>query len=160
MPDDIQISWNEKLMTGDVEVDSGDLISEDGLETAVLISLFTDRRARDDDTLPDLDSDDKRGWWGDLANPDVEGDQIGSRLWLLQRAKTTQEVLVRAEGYVKEALQWMIDDGIAVKIDVDAERQIRDGGDMLAFKVMIYKKSGVAESVKFEYQWEGTGNAI
>ena len=43
-----------------------DLQGDDGLMTAVIISLFTDARAHDDDPLPDERvgvSSDRRGWW-------------------------------------------------------------------------------------------------
>ena len=112
MADDIKIRWDIGLMAGDLSVVDEDLESESGLETAVIISLFTDRRARDDDELPDPNNSDKRGWWGDLV-AEVADDQIGSRLWLLERAKTTENVLVKAKEYAEESLSWMIEDGVA-----------------------------------------------
>ena len=54
-----------------------DLQGDDGLMTAVIISLFTDARAHDDDPLPDERvgvSSDRRGWWGDCL-PDAQGEQ-------------------------------------------------------------------------------------
>ena len=89
-----------------------DLATEDGLRTAVIISLFTDRRAEADDEIPD-GGDDRRGWWADPA--------MGSRLWLLARAKETPDTLTRARAYAIEALQWLIDDGVATAVDVTAE---------------------------------------
>ena len=60
------------------------------LATTVLVALGTDRLATDTDMLPDIDSTDRRGWWGDLdAETLWDGWQIGSRLWLLARAKIT-----------------------------------------------------------------------
>ena len=49
--------------------DARDLQGDDGLLTAVIISLFTDARAHDDDPLPDERvgvTSDKRGWWEPL----------------------------------------------------------------------------------------------
>lgn len=76
-----------------------DLQGDDGLMTAVIISLFTDARAHDDDPLPDERvgvSSDRRGWWGDCL-PDAQGEQtlesIGSRLWLLWREKDLDSVV-------------------------------------------------------------------
>lgn len=43
---------------------NGDLVNGDDLQTAMIISLFTDRVARDDD---DIDGEDRRGWWGDMG---------------------------------------------------------------------------------------------
>ncbi len=105
----------------------GATIDEDGsIRTAVLLSLFTDRRAAPDDELPEGAAGDRRGWWGDAlpaAGPDgapAERDRIGSRLWLLARAKQTRETLNRAVTYARESLQWLVDDGHAAAVDVSA----------------------------------------
>lgn len=96
---------------------AGDLLPDDGLETAVIISLFTDKRVTDDE-LP-AGEESKRGWWGD-AFPEIDQDKIGSKLWLLQRSKRTTETLRKWEDYSKEALQWLIEDGVADSIEVTA----------------------------------------
>lgn len=101
----------------DIDLLNGDIKSDDGLETAVIISIFTDRRVTDDD-LPDLEES-KMGWWGDMFS-DIANDQIGSRLWLLKREKTTTETLRRSEDYIREALNWMLEDGVATNIEVNS----------------------------------------
>jgi phage gp46-like protein len=159
MSNDIRINWDSELMAGDFYFDSAvqDLELDDGLETAVLVSLFTDRRAKVDDTLPDLNNLDRRGWWGDLGSPEVEGDQIGSRLWLLGREKTQESVLVRARKYAEEALRWMTEDGVAKSIKVESERQGTPGTDWLVLKVQIYRPDGTVTAFKYEMQWEAQG---
>ena len=160
MPDDIKISWDVDLQHGDFNFDTAvqDLESDAGLETAVLISLFTDRRANIDDPLPDSNNTSRRGWWGDLASPEVEGDQIGSRLWLLEREKTLESVLTRAKQYTIEALQWLIDDGVAEKVDVSTERlTIATGYDVLAILGEIFKPDGSTYPFKYEAQWISQG---
>ena len=153
MADDIKITWDVGLMEGDISIEDEDLDSDDGLETAVIISLFTDRRARDDDELPDPNNPDKRGWWGDLVS-EVEDDQIGSRLWLLERSKTMPDILVKAKEYAEEALQWMILDNVAKKIEVEVERQGTPGNDRLALLVKIHQTSGLETALKFNTKWE------
>lgn len=116
----------------DLERSATGLAREDGLRSAVLISLFTDRRAEPDDVLPDAPPQKsilpahRRGWCGD-ALAEVRGDLYGSRLWLLKRAKQTEETRLRAIFYIKEALQWMIDDAIVSAVDVQAEWHGMDG---------------------------------
>lgn len=159
MAGDLKIRWDNELLEGDLIFENNDLASEDNLITAALISLFSDRRAEDDDVLPDPETGDRRGWWGDLTIPAFPGDQIGSRLWLLERSKTTQEVLTQAEEFVRESLQWMIDDGIAVKLDVEVERQ-QVNNETLAFKVSIRKTDGTEVALNFDDKWENTINAL
>jgi phage gp46-like protein len=63
---------------------------------------------------------DRRGWWADEFAA-VEGDRIGSRLWLLDRSKRTNETVLRAKQYVREALAWMLEDKVVASIDVDVD---------------------------------------
>ena len=113
---DAALAWDDDVYAGDLGVAGADLARDRGLRTAVLISLFTDRRAEPGD-VPD--DEDPRGWWGDAL--DADGDRIGSRLWLLGRSKQTADVPVRAEEYVRESLAWMLGDGTADRVDVSAE---------------------------------------
>lgn len=122
------------------------LAEDDGLETAVVLSLFTDRRAEEDDALPG-GGDDRRGFWGD-----VPGDRIGSRLWLLHREKQTPAVLGRAQQYAREALTWLIDDGIASAVDVVAS--IPRGG-ILALEIGITRPANPPIRYRFERFWSG-----
>lgn len=158
MSDDIKIFWDEGYLEGDFAFDEDiqDLESDGSLETAVIISLFTDRRANEDDPLPDSNNLDRRGWWGDLTS-DFENDQIGSRLWLLEREKTMPNVVIRAKQYAEEALQWLIDDGVAMKVEVEAERQGVPGNDILAISGRIFKPSGGIHKFKYEAQWAAQG---
>ena len=113
---DIRTIWSPAL-SGDWLLSGAALDASRDLETAVILSLFTDRRAGATDRLPSGGSD-RRGWWGDATVPDKP---MGSRLWLLAREKTTPALRLRAIAYVREALAWMIEDGIADRVEVSAE---------------------------------------
>lgn len=133
----------------DVAVSGYDLASDTGLQTAVIISLFADRLANEDDTLPD-GGDDRRGWWGDSL-AEVDGDRIGSRLWLLAREKHLPSVAARARQYAAEALQWLVDDGIARDVVVTAEF-VRMG--VLGLGIEITRPDGRTLSVRYANLWE------
>lgn len=130
------------------------LEEEDGLETAVVLSLFTDRRALPGDPLPQGaqlgGTPDRRGWWGD-SYADVRGDRIGSRLWLLRREKQLPSVLARAREYALEALQWMVDDGIARAVNVTAEI-VRNG--VLGLSIEIVRSDKPVAQYRFESFWK------
>ena len=95
---------------GDLVLENQDLALDLGLQTAVLVSLFTDRRRVDGDPEADHPDEDPRGWWGETP-----GDAFGSGLWLLP-AKITARTLGLARGYVDACVQWMKREGIAGKI--------------------------------------------
>ncbi|MFP4895829.1 phage GP46 family protein [Paraburkholderia sp. EG304] len=110
---DVSTVWVIPDMRGDWAMAGASLQSGDDLQTAVLISLFSDRLALPSDETPDGD---RRGWWGDdPLHP------IGSRLWLLGRVKGPMDVPQRAQDYAQEALQWMIDDGVVASFDISAQ---------------------------------------
>jgi len=88
------------------------------LTRAVLISLFTWRRALTDDPV---DDEELFGWWGD-SYPDIADDRIGSRLWLLRRVRLTDATQRDAEFYANEALRWLLDDGHVIAIEISSEK--------------------------------------
>lgn len=105
----MQMFLNNSLVTADMN---------DGLSRAVVISLFTWRRA---DTGDVYDGSNQYGWWGDTY-PVEQGDKIGSKLWQLLRRKLTDDVIAEVEEVSRDSLQWMIDDGICSNVDVSVER--------------------------------------
>lgn len=127
---------------GTVRVVGPDLARESGLASAVLISVFADRRAEPDPLQP-LEAQDLRGWWGETA-----GDPFGSRLWRLSRAPANRETLARAREAVTESLEWMKAEGIARQIDVEATYI---GRGVLAFSVVIFRGT----SRRWAHLWKG-----
>lgn len=91
---------------------------ETSLLRAVTISLYTWRRAETDDPI---DDEERYGWWGD-SYPAIADDRIGSRLYLLRRVKLTPQTQRDAEFYAREALQWLLDDGEVIAIDIASEK--------------------------------------
>lgn len=143
MPD-ITTFWGPEVAHGDWRLDGLDLASGDDLATSVLISLFTDARAADDDLVPDP-AGDRRGWWGDAGRD----RPIGSKLWLLDRAKQSEETRLRARDYIEDALQWLVDDGVAAGIEVTVAWQ---RPAFLAAAISILEPGGATARV-FNYQW-------
>lgn len=116
---DVRLEASEGVL--DLVVEDGDLAHEETLETAILISLFTDTLAPADAPLPDAGSD-RRGWWGSELLEAERGEPVGSLLWLLERAKLTSATLGRAEQYARDALLWLVREDLAERVDVVASR--------------------------------------
>lgn len=142
---DIALEWGSGY--ADLAIADDDVASDEGLRTAVLLSLYTDRRAEAADALPSGDGD-LRGWWADQF-AQVEGDKIGSRLWLLDRSTRREDIVPRAEEIVREALAWMIEDKVAEEVEVEVEAT----GDRLAIAVTIHRPSGDPAAFRFDHAW-------
>ncbi len=116
---DLALAFDPLTSAADLVIEKGGLRMDGGLTTAVMISLFTDRRADADDPIDPLASDgDRRGWAGDLLED--EGERTGSRLWLLARAKLTEETRSLVELYVAECLDWVTRYGVGDRVEVTA----------------------------------------
>lgn len=145
----IRIAYDPQ--TGFDLVNNGGLETDDGLETAIILSLFTDARATEEELLAaGLPLDDAHGFWGDTY-PEVEGDRIGSKLWLLARAKRTDATLQQAKSYTEDALAWLTQDGIARTVTVTTEWY--GTSDVVAVGVLIERDGS-------EARWFRLWNAI
>ncbi len=143
---DIALVFDPVSTVFDLALVDGDLATDSGLETATILSLFTDRRALPEDELPDGGTD-RRGWWADAYSD----RPFGSRLWLLWREKELDDVLRRAREYTEEALAWMVEDGVASAVEVEAER-FRPG--TLLIRTAIIRGDGSVLERNYEYVWQ------
>ncbi|WP_424682909.1 phage GP46 family protein [Frateuria sp. YIM B11624] len=142
---DIALQWDTDH--ADVAMGAADLVADEGLETAVILSLFLDRRADADDGVP-LDQD-PRGWWGDTF-ASVAGDQVGSKLWLLGREKQLAQVAKRAQTYATEALAWLVEEGVASEIDVQATFV---AAGRLTLAIAIQRPQAPPFNRQYQYVW-------
>lgn len=135
---DLSIMWKDG--EGDVVSLDSTLLTDDSLTNAIVISLFTDARV-----------DNQRGWWGNDFNQNEERQvEMGSRLWTLARSKQLADVLDDAQAYAEQALQWLIDDGHALPIDVMATNPEQS---VLLLSVVVTLPNGQTEQRTFSAVW-------
>jgi phage gp46-like protein len=111
---DLQKNGNQYY---DIYFDSdGDLAKIKGFNTALKMSLMCERRASGSEVpLPQ----NRRGWWGnDFLG--FDNFELGSKLWLLNQARSTQNNLNNSITYSQQAFQWLVDDNYADKVVVNA----------------------------------------
>jgi phage gp46-like protein len=142
---DILIQWDNTQTLGDWVLAQGDLQTGQDLETACLVSLFSDALATPDFSPTDGTSD-RRGWWADYYTP----TPLGSNLWQLERAKTTRANLGLAQRTVQNALQWLIVDGIATSVLVNTQWIT---STMMGIAVAITKPNGSQTRFMFGWAW-------
>lgn len=81
--------------------------------------------------------------------PAVQNDRYGSRLWLLQRSKLTNQLVQTVRGYIRECLQWMTDDGVVSRIDLDIRRT---GINELGNSITLWRRDGPV-MISFDDLW-------
>jgi len=148
---DIKLIFDAEEQYAEFVLADRDVERDSGFETAVLLTLLTDKRAEAGDPLPD-DSGYKGGWWGDSL-PVVPDYEMGTKLWLLQRSKTLTEIPAIAKEYLADGFKWMVEDGIIKSVDITVERR-RDLKDTLYITLSFMKPEGTTIFYKFYYNWE------
>jgi phage gp46-like protein len=155
-PVSFAIDW---VLLGD-----GTLDDTQALATAVIVALGTNRLALPSDILPDPDSTDRQGWWGDLDAEEIWGGwTIGCRLWLLKRSKITGPAAIGGatvtlvEQYIREALQPFVDLKIASSFDVAAARV---GLERIDARVRLYRGPELAVDLQYEVLWDEITGAV
>jgi phage gp46-like protein len=110
---DIQLAYDPVNRRCDVVFNGRDFALDATPASAMVMSLFADRRAAPDDNIADAVPDwanpsslvARRGWCGDFLS--AAGGLVGSRLWLLGRRKTSEVTRQDAARYAAEAVAWL-----------------------------------------------------
>lgn len=122
---DIALLYDPQTRRCDLMIgDDGDLVIDETPITPVLLSVGLDRRAAPDDPLPEGRTqllvqsgiDARRGSAADALDPN--GERIGSRLWLLDRAKVSETTRLLFLSWLAECVEWAKrETGVLTEID-------------------------------------------
>ena len=133
----------------DFEIESGDLAPETGFDTAIWVSLLTDARANESQVIK---PEDRRGWIGNVKSS-VKNRDLGSLIWLTDQKRLNQDTLNETVDYVRKALNWFVEDGLATKINVSGEIIPKTG---IQIESIITALNGVTQTYYIP-MWELTG---
>lgn len=139
-------------------LNDGTLDDSQALATSICIALGTNALADEEDPLPDPDSTDRQGWWGNMDAAEIWGGwDIGSKLWLLRRSKiegpNSQRgaTVARVKAYITQAIQPFVDHKICSRFEVQANR-IKD--ERIDAIVIIYRGPLPAIELRYAILWE------
>ena len=127
---------------GDVRVtnseDGGEIIFErgqpemdEGLETAVYLSMFS-----------------SPGWWGNAISE--KAAQLGSDLESIQSRTLSNQTRLDAEEYARQALAWMVSEGVAKSVTVAGSIP---RADILGLVVTIEQPNGTVVTLRYQVNW-------
>jgi phage gp46-like protein len=136
----------------------GTLDDTQALATAVVVALGTDGLADIDDELPDPDSTDRAGWWGDYQAEQIwNGWPIGSKIWLLRRSAIRPVQSLRGATvshvrmYLYQAIQPFVDLRIISRFDGLVERVDTQRIDAL---VRLFKGPTPVIDMRYSLLWD------
>ena len=131
----------------DLQIDErGDIKTADFFDTAIIYSLFGERRAAASEVT---ESSNRRGWIGSESM----GYENGSKLWLYSQARLTRTVLASIEDEAAKCLAWLVDYGYAVSVS-DVRATLSSGRVMLGLN--IGRDTSKVERRYYEL-WNNTG---
>ncbi len=127
---------------------SGDISTDQTLDTYILMSIFEEVRATPAE-VPE--SNKRRGWVGNESTP---GFEQGSKAWLFEQERITGTVLSELGVVIRNGLQRLIDDGIAVNVEVETPF-LRNGKVCVNINL---SRDGSKVDRRFFELWDNTGN--
>ena len=95
-----------------LSVKNNDLVPVEGMESAILVSLFTDQRL--DESQMDIPIN-RGGWFGNALTPNRE---LGSKLWAYDNARITSGLVGNIRDCAKRSFDWMNQDNLTRKTSV------------------------------------------
>lgn len=125
---DIRSVFKSDSFAADWALANGQLAMDDTMETAVMLSLFTEADAPAAVEVPEGMSPHR--WWGQTYWPvllrtlgivDAAGIQLGSLLWTLKRAKQTEETRSKVIQFARDSLLWMPRIGVVSDVEISGE---------------------------------------
>ena len=128
--------------------DEGDISTGETLDTAILMSIFNEARATAAE-VPEAER--RRGW---LGNQSTEGFEQGCKAWEFEQERLTGSVLADLSVVVRNGLQWLIDENIAVSVTV-GNAKIVNGAATID---VTLGRSGSEVEKKIYTLWQNTGN--
>jgi phage gp46-like protein len=143
----------KKVMNADglftLSLVNGDFEVIDGMETAVLVSLYTDARLDESEVKTPLM---RSGWIGNIM---TQGRQLGGKLWKFENSPVTTSYLANAKEATQRSFDWMINDKVARSITAAISAQkATNGMTNISHQVGIVARDGVKQD--YVYLWDRT----
>ena len=150
-PEVVRLDWLQSPASG-LPVEAAELA------TAVTIALLSDATAAPSDQLPDPNSTDLRGWWGDWQAEEIWGGwPLGSKLWLMIRASIVGtgakqgSTITRLTQYIQAAMQPFVTNRICTSFTVKVWQDKIDG---MTAKIVMYRGNKSAIALQFQGVWQ------
>ncbi len=143
---DIAIQKNNGLF--DISFANGDIVGTESFDTAIDMTIFEERRADESEQPVNFL---RRGWWGNELS-DVEGYEIGSKLWQAYQRRSNPDTANKIPTDLQEAFLWMVEDDHLDNVLVNSTLAFSN----IDILVSLIRSNNVVDSRSFPL-WENTG---
>ncbi len=132
----------------DLTIDAtGDILTADFFDTAMLMSIFAEKRASESE-VPE--SRFRRGW---IGNESFSDDfEIGSKIWLFEQARLNRDTLNGITSAAIEGLEWFLNRQFAINLIVDTV--LIEG--VVTLQIDIFRPNSKVDR-RFFSLWDGSG---
>lgn len=143
--------FKDKFGLYDIGLESnGDFSTVSSFDTAILVSLFADKRADESEvSAPER----RRGWWGNAFYQSEDDLEMGSKLWIYEQARLTQATVNGVDNATNDGLFWFVTTGRLKDISVITEA----GESNITINIKLVRFNSKTESQSFEL-WNRTGD--
>lgn len=132
----------------DLTIDAtGDILTADFFDTALLMSIYAEKRASESE-VPE--SRFRRGWIGNESFTD--GFEIGSKIWLFEQSRLDRDTLNGITSAAIEGLQWFLSRGFAINLAINTV--LLQGN--VTLQIDIFRPNSKVDR-RFFSLWDGSG---
>lgn len=149
---DIKLHYFGNTNFFDISFKDGDIELDDSFNSTIITSLFSDARADESEIKQPQN---RRGFWGDEISDDPT-DPYGSKLWLLDQSRLTDNTVLNARDYARLSLNWFVKTGLSRLIEV---KVTKFGLSTIRLFIKIINNDNSVEQ-KYYDMWRNTGNFI
>ena len=143
---DLKLTRNNGIY--DLTIKDGDYESIESFDTALIMTIFGERRANESNQPINQN---RRGWWGNIVL-DQEGFEYGSLLWTFYQTRLNTDTKNLLQSKLFEAIEWFIIDGLLVNAEVNSEII----NNNIKFTITLFRSNNNVESRSFKL-WDNTG---
>ena len=130
----------------DISFANGDFKLTEGLETAIWMSIFCEKR---DPEAVDWQA--QKGWVGDQLNDN--GFELGSLLWTLNQSASDEDLIDEVQSIVEDCLEWMLTNNYASEIEVSIVKNLDNNGFIV--NINLTRNGNISENLSFNL-WNKT----
>ena len=132
----------------DIKFENGEIVGTESFDTAINITIFEEKRADESEQPVNYL---RRGWHGNLLS-DVEGYEIGSKLWQSYQARANDDTNNKVVSDLFDANQWFVEDQFLDDVIITSTL-LQDNINPL---IKYFRSQNEVDSRSF-LLWENTG---